>query len=81
MVDGIALSKSVVVFLYTPLLFFGGSGGFMILSLLESMLFLLPKIQCFRQAWGKYVKLNFVKFISLDINYFVGTGCFRFEEI
>ena len=26
----------------------------------------------------KYVKPDFVKFISLEINYFVGTGCFCF---
>ena len=24
----------------------------------------------------KYAKLDFVKFISLEINYFMGTGCF-----
>ena len=27
---------------------------------------------------GKYAKPDFVKFLSLEINYFVGTGCFCF---
>ena len=29
---------------------------------------------------GKYAKLDIVKFISLEINYFVGTGCFVFKK-
>ena len=28
----------------------------------------------------KYAKPDFVKFISLEINYFVGTGCFVFKK-
>ena len=30
----------------------------------------------FNKFREKYAKLNFVKFISLEINYFVGTSCF-----
>ena len=29
----------------------------------------------------KYAKPDFVKFISLEINYFVGTGCFVFKNM
>ena len=28
----------------------------------------------------KYAKLDFVKFISLELNYFVGTGCLVFKK-
>ena len=45
-----------------------------ILSSFEYMLFLLPKMQYFQ----RYAKLDFVEFISFEINYFVGTGCFLF---
>ena len=34
----------------------------------------------FDQHHEKYVKLDFVKLISLEIDYFVGTGCFVFKK-
>ena len=34
----------------------------------------------FDKQRGKYAKPDFVKFISLEINYFVGTGCFVFKK-
>ena len=45
-----------------------------ILTLLECMLFLLPLFNFFNKHRGKYAKLDFVKFISLEIIYFVGTS-------
>ena len=35
----------------------------------------------FNKHREKYAKPDFVKFISLEINYFMETGCFCFEEI
>ena len=32
----------------------------------------------FNKHRGKYAKPDFVKFISLELNYFKGTGCFCF---
>ena len=66
--------QSVIVFLFT-LLFFC---LFIILSLVEYKLFLFPCV--FDKHREKYAKLDFVKFISLEINYFVGTGCFVFKK-
>ena len=34
----------------------------------------------FDQDSEKYAKPDFVKFISLEINYFVETGCFCFSD-
>ena len=34
----------------------------------------------FDQHQEKYVKLDFVKLISLEMDYFVGTGCFVFKK-
>ena len=38
----------------------------------------VTKNSVFDKHGEKYAKLDFVKFISLEINYFMGTGCFCF---
>ena len=45
----------------------------------DSMLFLLFNV--FDKHREKYTKLDFVKFISLEINYSEETSCFCFLEI
>ena len=42
------------------------------------MLFLLPYSMFSTSIGGKYATPDFVKCISLEINYLVGTGCFFF---
>ena len=49
-----------------------------ILSLLEYTLFCYLKFNVFDKHREKYAKPDFVKFISLEINYRAGTGCFYF---
>ena len=71
MVDGIALRKSVVNFLYPLFLV-------IILLLFEFMSFLLLKFNVFNKHREKYAKLDFIKSILLEINYFVETCCFCF---
>ena len=66
----------VVIFLYTILLFF----LVIILSLLECMLFFVNLFNVFDMHREKYAKPDFVNFISLEINYFVATGCFVFKK-
>ena len=66
-----ASSKSVV-FLFTFLSFL-----VIILSLLKCVI-LITLFNVFNKHREKYAKPDFVKFISLEINYFVGTGCFLF---
>ena len=44
------------------------------------MIFLLLIFNVFNKHREKYAKPDFVKFISLEINYFVGTGCFAFKK-
>ena len=72
MVDSIALSKSFVIFLYT-LLFFGYN---IVVTWMYTIFVTLFNV--FDKHREKYAKPNFVKFISLEINYFVGTSCFCF---
>ena len=38
----------------------------------------VTQFNVFDKHKGKYAKPDFVKFISLEINCFVGTGCFCF---
>ena len=38
------------------------------------------KFNVFEKHRGKYAKPDFVKFISLEMNYFVGTGYFVFKK-
>ena len=50
-----------------------------ILSLLEYVIF-VTLFNVFDKHREKYAKLDFVKFISLEITYFVGTDCFVFKK-
>ena len=68
-------------FLASHLLYLYRSSFFVvILSLLECMFFCYLKFNVFDKHREKYAKPDFVKFISLEINYFVGTSCFVFKK-
>ena len=51
-----------------------------ILSLLNVCYFCFLKFNIFDKHREKYAKPDFVKFISFEINYFMGTGCFCFKK-
>ena len=81
MVDGMAFNKSVDVFLY-PLCVFGGGGVIFCYNIVVTRMYVIfvTLFNIFDKLRGKYAKPDFLKFISLGINCFVGTGCFVFKK-